>query len=760
MNSGKLLFTLFLISLLCVPVLSAQIFDYDKFPKLDFKTEHLEGDLRVDDRVTIEGDIEYTIRFQIGNIDSLVLHAVKMTVEDVLFNDRTADFEVVDDQLVIFIDEEIQRNDVATVRIRYTAEPLFGIHQNYLGTVFTSLLPTSSRHWLPGIDHPSLSFTTDLSFIHPSARQVISNGGLENNEVAAVDEESTTFRNRFPVTPASLFLAIGEFENTVIENSNYTVIISSEVPGIDQDQAENLAAAAIELMEYFTDYTGADYPYSALRIVILNDLKWEVRNYAGGIVLADLDQNLEDQVKYGVIGQWAGLIASEMQWSEPEAVQILKGYLANAAGTELSGDWQKTVDESLYNAFHIADLDKWKYYLTSNPDLESVIEISLDRLFSGGGTHYDWTSFSRILYETTGQPFFDSPRFTLPEREVESEYRYFAQMDWDEVENEVVIRFTAEGDAVDELVTVNAIEYSLNERRERTLDFTGTEEEVVVSVTPGIENLQLKITERDDVSLDQEKPFMFWIYQVQNDNNPENRAEAAVGLRQYTDNPDLQLALLDMLNIETNPIVYAEMIRTLSFATAGASGTEQIFLERGTTNQPEVIQAASATALAAYSGNHQAISRLRGLAQNSEYEEVRRRSLAALADITEPSNYRNIVETLMLRDNLLQEVPYMLTLLAEAGEIESAVRFSETFLSREFPIEVRLAVLDLVLEHDQSARSWENRLENLLRDRDPRIRYRVADALGRVSAEVRNDLVKKILPEEFDERVYRKISGN
>lgn len=759
MISRKVISALILIFLFTASSLSAQTFDYEKFPKLDFKTEHLKGDIRVTDQVTIEGDIEYTIRFQIGNVDSLILNAVKMQVEDVVFNERTTDFEVVDDQLVVFIDEEIERNDPATVRIRYIAEPVFGLHQNYLGTIYSSLLPLASRHWLPGIDHPSLSFTTDLSITHPSARQVISNGRVEGSEVAAVDEETTRFRSRYPVTSASLFFAIGEYDQIVVENSNYSVIVSSEMPGIDEQEAETLASEVIELLEFFTDYTGADYPYSTVQILLLNDLKWEVRNYAGGIILADLNLDLSDQVRYGVLGQWAGLLASAMQWSEPEAVQILKGYLANAAGMELNSDWEMPDTETLYNAFVINDLLKWRYYLDSNPELNSVIGITIDNLFRSSGVQYDWASFSRILYDETGQPFFDKPEFTRPETEAEPEYRYLASMEWEEGEEEVLIRFIAEGDAIDELVTVTAIEYSLNESRQRTLDFTGSEEEVVLSVSAGIDNLQLKIAERDDVILEQEKPFMFWIYQVQNDENPDNRSEAAVGLRQYTDNPDLQLALLDILNIETNPQVYAEIIRTLSFATAGASGTEQVFLERASENQPEVIQAAAATALSAYSGNQQAISRLRSLAQNSEYEEVRRRSLEALADITESSSYRNIVETLMLRENLLYEVPYMLNLLAEAGERESAVRFSDTFLSREFPYSVRLSVLDLVLEYDQSARSWENRLQNLLFDRDPRMRYHAADALGRISDEAREELKERILADEFDERVYRKISG-
>lgn len=759
MISRKVISLLTLLLLFTVSLLQAQDFDYEKYPKLDFKTEHLEGDIRVTDQAVIEGDISYTIRFRVGEVDSLVLHAVKMQVDDVLFNERTADFELVDDRLVIFIDEDVQRNDAATVTIRYSAEPKFGLHQNYLGSIYSSLLPITTRHWLPGLDHPSLSFTTDLSITHPSARQVITNGRIESSDVATVDEETTRFRSRYPVTSSSLFFAIGEFDQVVVENSNYSVIVSSEMPGVDEQKAEALAAEMIELLEFFTDFTGTDYPYSTIQLLLLNDLKWEIRNYAGGIVLADLNKDLFYQAKYGVLGQWAGLIASPKQWGEPEAIQLLKGYLANAAGLELVGDWDKPYAETIYNAFHVDGLEKWQHYLKSGTDLNTIVEIAGGDLFKSGGVQYDWASLSRVLYDMTGQPFFEKPQFKRPEREETPEYRYTATLEWEEGDSEVLIRFRADGDAVDELVSVTAVEHSLNEKRERSLDFTGSEEEVVLSVSPGIENLQLMITERDDIILEQEKPFMFWIYQVQNDEDAERRKEAAAGLRQYTENPDLQLALLDMLNIESNPRVYAEILNTLSYVTAGASGTDQIFLERASVNQPEVIQVSAAKALSVYSGNQQAISRLRSLAQNSEYKEVRRRSLKSLAEVTEPSSFRNIVETLMLRDNLLNEVPLMLNLLADAGESESAVRFSETFLSREFPVTVRLSVLELVLEHDQSSRNWENRLQNLLFDRDPRMRYNAAAAMSRISEDAREELKKSVLAGEFDERVYRKISG-
>ena len=76
----------------------------------------------------------------------------------------------------------------------------------------------------------------------------------------------------------------------------------------------------------------------------------------------------------------------------------------------------------------------------------------------------------------------------------------------------------------------------------------------------------------------------------------------------------------------------------------------------------------------------------------------------------------SIVESLIVRESVLQQVPVLLESLAEKGARQQAVQLSDTFLSAEFPYTVRVGALNVILNTDQSQEGWSNRLENLLTD--------------------------------------------
>src|SRR5690625_7383261 len=84
----------------------------------------------------------------------------------------------------------------------------------------------------------------------------------------------------------------------------------------------------------------------------------------------------------------------------------------------------------------------------------------------------------------------------------------------------------------------------------------------------------------NDILLTTEKPLMFCIYQLQNDSDPERRRQAAEALAEVEDNPDIQLALNDLLRTETDATVYAELLRALGRLTEGASGTDELFMQQ------------------------------------------------------------------------------------------------------------------------------------------------------------------------------------
>jgi len=737
---------------------AAQQHDYPAYPKTDIVIEHLEASLDINDQMQINGDASYSVRFNIGVSDSLQLNAERMQISDVLVNDRTMDFEFNDDKLTVFLAEEFNRNDTATIALTYSTEPVFGFLKNYGGTMFTSQLPRSTSHWLPVIDHPGMTMTTDITVNHPSSKKVVMTGRQASNSVISVEQEESRFESRYPVPVTSLFLAIGAFQTESRTINQIQYHIHSEQPnGANFDKYEliELAGESINRME---ELTGVEYPYSDIHIIILNDLVWEDRTFGAGAILADADFAIEDQIKYGIAGQWAGVLLREMQWSEPEALQLLMGYFAQeldfqSVERESMQEW-----DSLYKATSLDNVDRFRYYVEGDEHFKNILLQSLSNLFDQRDYPVTWEDFSRVVYRSTGQPLREKPHFE--EREVEEEqiYYYSVSLDYNEEEGEVRVRFDALDDTIDELVSVNVTQYMFNETRERELTFTGSSDEIVLNVPADIENLVLEIDERDDIRLEKQKPFLFWLYQIRNGEEAEHRKDAAAGLRDYSDNPDLQLALLDIIEMETEPEVYAEIVRTLSFVTGGASGTSQLFLDRIGTNHPENVRLEAVRALASYGENDMVISRLQSLIRSAENDDLRREAIHSLAAITDLSRFATITESMMLEEAVLDQVPLMLENLAAKGGEERAVQLSRTFLSSEFPYEIRSRVLQLVLNQDSSQQGWERRIEALISDSDPRIRYLSVGGLKHLSPENRQEIIEFRLAEEFDERVYRAIN--
>lgn len=735
----------------------AQQFDYPAYPIMDLTFTKLEATLEIDEQSQIKGDVLYSVQFNVGVSDSIQVDAERMAVEDVIVNERTMDYEFREGKLTIFLDEEFERGDNTSIRIVYTTDPVFGVLQNYSGTTFSSQLPLSTSHWLPLPDHPGISFTTDISVIHPSSRKLVMTGRRVSNEVISVDQEKTRYVSQYPVPATALFFAIGAFQTDTREINNTRYHIHVEQPNDVELDRYSLMGLADETVQQMESSMGREYPMGDLHIVMMKDIVWENRTFGAGTVLADLSYSAEDQIKFGVAGQWAGGRLREMEWSEPEAIQLLMGFAASVLELESIDRNSMQEWDSHYMGISTDNIDRFRYTLETDQRLGRTLSESLSGIFEEAKFPLSWSDLSRIIYRTTGQPYFEKPRFTEPKTEEEQIYYYRVEIVHDEDENEVSIRFNATETAVDELVSVNVLEYTFNEVIERELTFTGANDEIVMSVPAGIENVVLEIEERDDIRLEVQKPFMLWVYQLRNGDTPDQRRKAARALREFSDNPDLQLALMDIIEMESDSGVYSEIVRTLSYVTDGASGTAQLFLDRTGSGKPKSVRIEAVRALGSYPGNDMVISRLQSLLRSAESANLREEAIHSLAAVTDFERFTTITESMIVQETVLDEVPLLLESLAAKGGEERSVQLAETFLSSEFPYHVRSRALTHILSLDQSQQGWERRIETLMTDRDPRVRYISVEGLQYLSSETREGIVTARLAEEFDERVHRAI---
>jgi hypothetical protein len=742
---------LIVLSLLALPA-EAQNWDYEKYPRLDADLQHLSADIRISEDGFIEGDVVYNARFKRNQTDSLTFHAARMNIISVSVNDEVQDHRVDDDRLIIQLSEEFSKDYVAAIRIQYDTSPVFGVHRNGSGTIWTSMLPKSTRHWLPVIDHPRASFTTDIIFTHPSGMEMLASGMRAGSEVLSVDEERTTFTSSREIAATALAWAVGDFDvvgSTDVSGS--TIYLYSESDVSD----DGLISTASNAFTAVRDDLGADFPFQDLHIVVLDEDYWETKSYGAGVIYVYKNSgNFEQQIQKGVIAQWAGAQLREEQWSDPDAINLLQAHIANK---HFDFEYPQNNETSPYHVFSDYELSLWQNTLQET-EIGSFLDntdLVTGELFSGQNNVLGWHEFAKVIYNETGLPYFDKISTIATEARHEQITEYIARIEWQEGAEAAEVHFQALSNPVEELVNVRAEEITINDVRNHELTFSGQSDGVVINVSAGIENLKLYMVGNEEIILHEEKPFLFWIHQLRNDESDDRRAEAAHALARFTDNPDLQLALNDVLQVESHPEVYAEILRSISLLTTGASGTDERFIQYSSSNQHPLIQKASVEALAYFRDNDRVINRLRSVIVQTRDSEIRREAIRSLYEVTDGEQFRSQAEYLVTQEAVLDDVPLVLDLLAEKGEAESAVDIASTFVSEEFPYVTRKGALDVMLQYDESPANWQDRLPDLLTDRHPRIRYRAAQALDRLSSSQRSNVVAGRMDDEYDERVRR-----
>ncbi len=757
---------LLFLALLPASAIYGQSIDFEEFPELVANYSHLQLELQVTDGPEIRGDAVYQLTLLRDDIDSLKLDAVRMDIELVEWDGEPLEYRMRDNEMIVLLPGDAEEGADHTLRIQYRANPSFGVFEDHNGNIWSSGLPGTVRHWLPGMDHPRNSLTTDIAMIFPGGINAVITGVPGEASAESVDLQRLRFHTESDIPLSSLRFAIGNFDRTQTTVGRHQIYLHSERGLLSDEQKANLLDDAFIAFRHAERTLGTSYPSRVLHLVVLDDDNWETKNYGAGVVFGFKGlQNLPDQIAFGVTGQWLGVQLREEQWADASALMLMQAWLHSQSDELKALKQKRTVRpefrfDGIYNQFSIEQRIAWNTFIEKSEaeKFRRVLHVTAPDLINDLPEVINWYDFASVLYQKTGWNLMEIPAPEMPEREEEvSVPVYRVVFDHDEAESRVRLRFSAENESVDELVTVIAEEFTRNDKRSREITFTGSSDEVVLNVNRAIENLKLTVEEDDRVKLKPEKPFMFWVYQLQHDEDPESRADAARNLTRFADNPDLQLALLDIIDVEDNPGVYAEAIRTLAAVTNGASGTDQLFRQRFSTDRDPEIQEAIVEALGNYQNNDTVISQLRNIILNPGSGEVQQQAIRSLARITDADRFQSFAESLLADERVEKQAPLMLRELARADETTAVVSLAANFIEDNYPYRSRVQVLDLLLDYDRSAERWERRITRLSTDSDPRIRLRILDGLQFLSSGTRNEIIEERLYEEYDDRILRRL---
>ncbi|MBO6795329.1 MAG: hypothetical protein JJ895_15590 [Balneolaceae bacterium] len=734
-------------------------FDYEKHPYHPFDISHAE--LRLDinpDRKLLSGQVTYTIESKAVDLTVISMHAAELSITELLVDGEVSDFEVRGDTLDVLLADLLEAGEEIELTIQWQTQSDFGLHTDHLGNMWSSMNPLAHRHWMPGFDHPREQFTVDAYLSIPLEMEVMFNGNLQETLAISQEKKRVHWTTEHEISATGIGFVVGDFVISEM-TAGFTKVRLFHPAGEDeQTRANTIIVEAARLKKEIENTLSFEYPHESLNMVVLPDNYWMERTHGTGtIYLFDRLGADDAQLTRNVTTQWFGEYLFDEQYLNLENEGV-NGLLPTALHYRISD-----VQRSIENPDSLWTIQHWNRWQAAYPNEQTLftntIEESLPemmRSFSG------ITSFDEIAehwYQKTGISWF-KPTVTTQSASSDSEElpSYALDILYDEFDSDLTLYFELQNGSGESLYATELVIYEFDKVTSQEITFTGDADTVNISIPATTEFISFNQTEfpLDSITIRQ-APLYFLLNQLRSE-DPENRKAAASLLKLHSDNPDLQLALSDILSFEENPEVIAAIYEALANLTDGATGTEEKFI-RGLNNESESIQLASIRALSNYPGNDYVLSSL-GTKMLRSSDEIYETSIEVYNQLAGKDDLLNTLSALQRRDTVGVRTLLLISKSDSLQQANEAKEVAEQYSEFEHPINIRKMALSYLDKFDTDADRWTDRLEDLLTDDDPRIRIWAVEKSPRfLSSANARELLESALINEMDPRVKAMIFG-
>lgn len=295
------------------------------------------------------GEAEIILKLHFYETDSILLDAKNMDIHSVQIKQnevwKIAAFSYADSlQLVIKPGITFSKsNPIANLKIKYTAKP-YGTKSEG-GTAITGdrglyfinpdgsdpLKPRqiwtqgeteSSSRWFPTIDAPNQKMTQRICMTIPDSMVSLSNGlkisSVKNNNGTRTD----CWEQKLPHAPYLAMMAVGDWAEIQDKWRDKPVSYMVEKPYASR--AKKTFGNTPEMMEFFSNYTGVDYPWDKYSQVVVRDfVSGAMENTSATVHMENLqtteeefrDETYEDYVSHELFHHWFGDLVTAESWS-------------------------------------------------------------------------------------------------------------------------------------------------------------------------------------------------------------------------------------------------------------------------------------------------------------------------------------------------------------------------------------------------------------------------------------------------------------
>ena len=286
--------------------------------------EHMRLQVRfAPERGTVYGLVTHGFTPLRPGIDSLVLDAVKIDVEDVRHRDQSVRFINTGERLIIRFAAPLQEGVRDSITIRYMATPRKGIY--FIGwrdktnrarkQIWTQGQGIDHRHWIPAYDDPNDKLITETIITFDSRYQVLSNGTLIDTTRNPDGSLTWHYRMQKPHSLYLLMIAIGEYGIERRQTSRGLPLLLYYYPDRRECCLEPTYRYSVEMVEALEEELGVPFPWEKYAQVPVADYIYGAMENTTATVFGDffhvddrgyLDRSYVEVNAHELAHQWFG----------------------------------------------------------------------------------------------------------------------------------------------------------------------------------------------------------------------------------------------------------------------------------------------------------------------------------------------------------------------------------------------------------------------------------------------------------------------
>jgi hypothetical protein len=730
--------------------------NYERFPSYSFQISAIEWNLAIEP--TMDGftaTATYHLRSNRDGVQTIAFAQRDLLIESVKLGDDELPFIVSTDSIRISLRDPVNRGSDFKISVEYGAYPTFGFFIDPSVLVWTSGLHGVVPGLLPIIDHPRVRYRLDVTITHPTAIQVVANGGYVSRTVLNVSEARTVFRSRTPISASSMRLAFGMMQSSEVRVGSIPVRMYVGDNTRVADGGRTLLSIASTEIQRMSSQLKNPFPYEGMNFLVVPSSYGETWGDGAGfaVVFDDLG-DLENQVKIAVASQW---LRQSLQSASPELQYAMASYTRQLARldkpeleskvavlsgldaqTDMASILVHTASGYSIDAYPHSDLEAIMRYI---PGLIWMHDIEEIRFSSGWAVN----------------PLPATPTFrTLEQSEGKSSTTGGFYLRFERTENPEIISLVIDpyGQPATGEYVMDLREVYLNDTFSQSVRFSESGGEIKLDVDNGLLNIIPLL--QDGVSLRVDKPLGYWLHQFRNSVDRGDKIDAARALGAFAGDQDLGLLIRDLERNELDPTVKASI--TLGMMESGV-------IEMAPSTVTGLLEVADQDARLAVLA---LVERQSNPVLNAEYllamfskpttSSAERRLIAKmLSKLMPPDEFDAFIEAESKKPEGRELMSVLLISYFEEGSLDAGIEMADLLIGREYAFVVRRDALTLLDKYDTNSQRWSARLPRLASDQDPRIRVMALDRVTKLDNQQSAILIQDRSAKEADPRIQARI---